>query len=76
MHKAGVPKVVDQCLATLDTCVRNARNLLRIEPLPLAVVEVLVQRHDTFGRGHVDKRVSHIALVLKVDRKVQKVARA
>ncbi len=69
-------KIVDKALLALEAPVGQLANLLRVEPLPGAPVQVLVQGQHVERVRHVDEGVPHVAVVLQVDRQVQEVVPA
>ena len=59
---------LDHGLLALDARVRDLAHLVRVEAVPLLVVELLVKGRDVSGRDEVDKGVADVTLVLEVDR--------
>lgn len=60
----------------LDACIANIAHFFTIKLFPFFMVELFHQRHNVLWFDEVDKRIPHIALVLKVDGEVEKVVRA
>lgn len=72
-QQARVLKVRNQLLSSLDPCKRDLTHLFRIEPTPFLSVKRLVKAVDEPRLRHVDKRIPHVTLVLKVNRQVDKI---
>ena len=51
-------------IGALYPCIADMTDLLRVEQLPLPVVELVVEIHNKLGVDEVEKSVAHIAIVL------------
>lgn len=63
----------NQLLSSLNTRKGNFAHLLRIEATPFLAMKSVVKRLDMLRPGKVNKCIPNVALVLEVNRKVDKV---
>jgi len=68
-----VLEVRDERGGALNARVRDGGHLLRVEPVPPLAVEAAHEGLDQGRAGDVDEGVADVALVLEVDRQVEKV---
>mmetsp|Transcript_11084 Transcript_11084/g.35301 ORF Transcript_11084/g.35301 Transcript_11084/m.35301 type:complete len:354 (+) Transcript_11084:83-1144(+) len=73
LHDARVLKAADERVSALNPGIRDRADLAAVEVTPSTVVKVLVKANDGPGVDKVDEGVANVALVLKVDRQVEKV---
>eukprot|EP00321_Phaeocystis_globosa_P001156 CAMPEP_0118826520 /NCGR_PEP_ID=MMETSP1162-20130426/12019_1 /TAXON_ID=33656 /ORGANISM="Phaeocystis Sp, Strain CCMP2710" /LENGTH=288 /DNA_ID=CAMNT_0006757261 /DNA_START=249 /DNA_END=1111 /DNA_ORIENTATION=+ len=73
VYERRVLKVRDERDLALDARVRDLAHLVRVEAVPLLVVELLVEGEDVAGRDEVDEGVAHVAPVLEVNGQVEQV---
>lgn len=69
----GVLEVVHEIGGALDAGVGELADLLAVEPVPPAAVELLVEVEDELGVDEVDEGVSDVAGVEVVDGQVEEV---
>jgi hypothetical protein len=67
--------VLHKLLLSLHATVRNLTHFFRVKSFPGACVQVDEERHNKYRVREVDERVSHVAVVLEVNGKVEEVPR-
>lgn len=75
-HQTRVLKVCDQRILSLDASKGDFADFLAVELFPFFVVETIIEGNNRLWSDKVDESVSNIALVLKVDGKIEKVVEA
>lgn len=72
-HQAGVLEMCYEGGLALDPCICDLTLLLRVELFPLLVVELFVKWYQRGALDKIDESISHIAFVLEINRKVEKI---
>lgn len=72
-HQGRIFEVLNHRQFALDTRIRDATHFFRIKLLPFLIVELFIKCRDALRVDKIDKRVSHIAAILKVYGKVKEV---
>ena len=66
-------KVILQGLLSLDTTIGDLANLVAIELCPLGSIILVEEVHNENGINEVDEGITHVAVVLEVNRQIEKV---
>ena len=69
----GVGKILNKAGLALNSPVGQLADLLRVEALPRASIQVVIQGQHPNGVAQVNEGVAHIAIVLQVNWQIQKV---
>lgn len=70
MHRR---EIVLECFLSLDTAIRDFADLVAVELRPLGSIIFIEEVYDEDGIDEVDECVSHIAVILEINRQVEEV---
>jgi len=72
-HERAVLKVTNERGLPLNARVGDLANFFRVELLPFLVIKFFIEGHDRPEVNKINKRVTHVAFVLEIDWKVEKI---
>ncbi len=65
--------MVDKLLLALNSGVCDLAYLVRVELAPLPPMKLVIERYNVSGVSEINESISHVALILEVNRQVQEV---